>query len=257
MNLPVGENWYNTFNKMPLMLSDTTGRFLVTGIFAIFMGFLEAIVVVYLREIYYPDGFEFPLHPFDARLLVIELIREFSTLVMLVSVGLLVGKNPLQKFGFFLYLFGVWDIFYYAALKLFLNWPASLLTWDLLFLIPVTWVGPVLAPVICSLTMITFALITNYPEAKSAALKLKTGEWIFLISGAFIIFLSFIRDYSLILIRGDFLSDILHLADNLDFQQVIATYIPTHYAWDMFVIGEILILLCIGSIGYRKRKGRI
>ena len=29
-------------------------------IFAVSMGFLEAIVVVYIRELYYPDGFRFP-----------------------------------------------------------------------------------------------------------------------------------------------------------------------------------------------------
>ncbi len=232
-------------------LSDFSRRLLITGIFALFMGFLEATVVVYLRELYYPAGFEFPLQIFDVKLLVIELVREFSTLVMLVTVGLLAGRTPLQKFGFFLYLFGVWDIFYYVALKLFLNWPASLLTWDLLFLIPVTWVGPVLAPLICSLTMICFALVTSYPSGKIASLKLKTGEWIFLLSGAFIIFLSFIRDYSLILIRGDFLSDILHLAKNPEFQRVITTYVPAHFAWGMFIVGEILILLCIGSIMYR------
>ena len=240
---------------MPLRLSETTRRFLIIGIFGIAMGFLEATVVVYLRKILYPDGFAFPLQTFDTRLLVTELIREFSTLVMLISVGLLAGRTLLQKFSFFIYLFGVWDIFYYVALKLFLNWPASLVTWDLLFLMPIAWVGPVLAPVICSITMIALALATNYPETKTAALRLKTGEWIFLISGAFIIFFSFIRDYSLILIRGGYLSDIFHLADNPDFRQVISAYIPTRYAWDMFVIGEILIILCIGSILYRKRKG--
>ncbi len=235
-------------------IQDITRRLLITGIFAIFMGFLEATVVVYLRELYYPAGFDFPLHTFDAKLLVIELVREFSTLVMLVTVGLLAGRTPLQKFGFFLYLFGVWDIFYYVALKLFLNWPASLLTWDLLFLIPVTWVGPVLAPLICSLTMILFTLVTNYPKEKTATLKLKMGEWIFLLSGAFIIFLSFIRDYSLILIRGNYLSEIFRLAEDPEFLQVITTYVPTRFAWEIFIIGELLILLCIGSIIYRKYR---
>lgn len=239
---------------MALKLSDITRRLLITGIFAIGMGFLEAIVVVYLREIYYPEGFDFPLQTFDARLLVIEWIREASTLIMLLTVGLLAGRTPLQKFGMFLYAFGVWDIFYYIALKLFLAWPATLLTWDLLFLIPVTWAGPVLAPVICSFTMIGFVIVTNYPVTKSAALKLKTGEWIFLITGAFIIFLAFIKDYSLLLIRGGFLSDILNLTENQEFLEAISTYVPVRFSWNIFIIGEILILCCIGSIEYRKRK---
>ncbi len=239
---------------MPPKIPDITRRLIITGVFAIGMGFLEAIVVVYLRDLYYPEGFDFPLVSFDKRLLVIEWIREFATMVMLVTIGMLAGRTPLQKFSIFLYLFGVWDIFYYIALKLLLNWPDSLLTWDLLFLIPVTWVGPVLAPLICSLTMILFALATNYPKEKTATLKLKMGEWIFLLSGAFIIFLSFIRDYSLILIRGNYLSEISRLAENPQFQRVITTYVPTRYAWEIFIIGELLILFCIGSITFRKYR---
>jgi hypothetical protein len=103
--------------------------------------------------------------------------------------------------------------------------------------------------------MIGFALVTNYPLAKTASLKLKTGEWIFLFSGAFIIFLSFIKDYSLILIRGGYLSDIAHILENPEFRQVITTYVPGRFAWGMFIVGEILILLCIGSIEFRKHKG--
>ena len=239
---------------MPFKTSDITRRLIITGIFAIGMGFLEAIVVVYLRDLYYPEGFDFPLQSFDERLLVIEWIRELSTLVMLITVGILAGRTLLQRFGMFLYAFAVWDIFYYLALKLFLNWPAGLLTWDLLFLIPVTWVGPVLAPVICSLTMILFVIITNYPVSSCTNLRLKTGEWIFLISGAFIIFLSFIKDYSLLLIRGGFLSDILNLAENQEFQDIITSYVPTRFSWNLFILGEILILVCIGSVEYRKRK---
>jgi hypothetical protein len=235
-------------------ISDITRRLIITGVFAIGMGFLEAIVVVYLRDLYYPEGFDFPLVSFDERLLVIEWIREFATLIMLVTVGMLAGRTPLQKFGMFLYAFGVWDIIYYVALKLFLGWPAGLLTWDLLFLIPVTWVGPVLAPVICSLTMILFVVITNYPVSRSAEIKLKTGEWIFLISGAFVIFLSFIKDYSLLLIRGGFLSDITNLAENQEFQEIITHYVPTRFSWNLFILGEILILVCIGSIEYRKQR---
>jgi hypothetical protein len=101
------------------------------------MGFLEAIVVVYLRQLYFPEGFDFPLNPIPPKILAIEWLREITTLVMLVSIGIIAGKNFLQRFSYFLYCFAVWDIFYYVALKLLLNWPPSLLTWDLLFLFPV------------------------------------------------------------------------------------------------------------------------
>jgi len=38
---------------------------------------------------------------------------------MLVSIGIIAGSNSIQKFAYFLYGFGVWDIFYYVGLKLF------------------------------------------------------------------------------------------------------------------------------------------
>jgi hypothetical protein len=135
------------------------GRFLWIAVFAIAMGFLEAIVVVYLRELYYPDGFEFPLRLMSADLVRAEWIREIATLVMLAGIGIIAGRNGLQRLFYALFAFGVWDIFYYVALKLLLGWPASLLTWDLLFLIPVSWLGPVLAPAINSLTMILMAML--------------------------------------------------------------------------------------------------
>jgi hypothetical protein len=91
--------------------------------------------------------------------MVIEITREFSTLLMLFSVAWISGRNFLQQLSVFLFLFGIWDIFYYVALKIFLDWPGSFLTWDLLFLIPITWLGPVLAPVICSVVMILTAFI--------------------------------------------------------------------------------------------------
>jgi hypothetical protein len=55
-------------------------------------------------------------------------------------------------------LFGTWDLAYYAGLKLFLDWPASLLTPDILFLIPKVWVGPVLAPMLVAATWVAAGL---------------------------------------------------------------------------------------------------
>ncbi|MRR23953.1 hypothetical protein EG830_13360, partial [bacterium] len=135
------------------------GRFAWIAVFAAAMGFLEGIVVIYLRELYYPDGFEFPLKLMSSDLVTAEWIREVATLIMLATVGIITGRNGLQRLFYALFAFGVWDIFYYVALNLLIGWPETLLTWDLLFLIPVSWLGPVLAPVINSLTMILMALL--------------------------------------------------------------------------------------------------
>ena len=80
------------------------------------------------------------------RILLVDLVREFGTMVMLAAMGLAIGRNLREWFAGFMIAFGVWDIFYYVFLKVILDWPASLWTWDLLFLLPVPWIGPVIAP---------------------------------------------------------------------------------------------------------------
>src|SRR3954464_1183341 len=127
-------------------------------IYSIAMGFLETAVVIYLRKLYYPHGFSFPLAPVHNDIAVVELWRELATLFMLISIGILTGRNKAEKFAYFLYSFAVWDICYYVFLWVFINWPGSLMTWDILFLLPVPWVGPVITPCIIAVTMIFFAL---------------------------------------------------------------------------------------------------
>ncbi len=128
-------------------------------IISIAMAALESAVVVYLRALFYPDGFTVALKLIDQRILLIEIAREGATLVMLIGIGGLAGINFKDRFAYFLLSFAVWDIFYYVWLKAFIDWPSSVLEWDILFLIPFTWLGPVLAPVICSVTMILLAIV--------------------------------------------------------------------------------------------------
>ena len=228
--------------------------FLLLGIFSIAMGLMEAIAVVYLREIYYPQGFNFPLNPLSLRTLSLELLREITTIIMLAMVALITGRNYLQRFSFFLYIFSIWDIFYYLGLKLLLGWPSSLLEWDILFLIPITWVGPVLAPIICSLTMIVLAVCLMILQDKRKLAKIKFSEWGLLISGALIIFYTFIKDYSRIIIMGGFLSDFWRLTDNEQFQQLISQYVPSEYSWYLFGIGEFLALSALALIIIRTKS---
>jgi len=241
---------------MVRLFPKTYKTFIILTIFAIAMGFLEAIVVVYLREIYYPQGFEFPLNTFSSKMLSVEWIREISTIIMLVTIGIIAGKNFLQKFSFFLYTFAIWDIFYYVALKLILNWPPSLLTWDILFLIPVPWVGPVLAPIICSLTMILLGGSIVFLQEKGYIVKMKVPDWVLLFSGAFMIFCSFIWDYFRIIVQEGLLSSFWKLANNKHLQEIISQYKPTYYNWWLFIIGEILILFTIILI-FRRSKSII
>ena len=159
------------------------------------MGLLEAIVVVYLRKLYYPHGFDFPLTSMPNDSLFLELVREICTIVMLAVVAFLTGKTRLQRFAWFLFTFAIWDIFYYAGLKIFLQWPASLFTWDILFLIPVPWVAPVLAPIICSLTMILLAVFLMEFEKKRFGWGFRFSDFMVLSMGVLIILVSFMKDY--------------------------------------------------------------
>jgi len=227
------------------MQYESKRKFYILLTFAIAMGFLEAIVVVYLRELYYPDGFSFPLKLFPVHIYFVEIIRELTTIVMLITIGLLAGKNRIQKFAFFLFAFGIWDIAYYLGLKLFLNWPASFLTWDLLFLIPIPWVGPVLAMVICSVGMALISLLFVSLEDCSASIKFTVKEIIIMTAGVFIIFATYIHDYSVMIVKGGYLSHFFSLFKNQQFRKLSAQYVPVFYNWYLFFIGVVLILVSV------------
>jgi hypothetical protein len=177
-------------------LGTTFKRFFIAVVFSIAFGYIEAAVVVYLREIFYPDGFNFPLSVsiIDAvskRLLITEIGREAATLVLIVTGAWLFGRNLRQKVAYFLTIFAVWDIFYYIWLKVFLDWPASIMDWDILFLIPMPWAGPVLAPVLVSFVMLIFAVVILYCDCLARPVKVTLYDWLFLSIAAVIIIISF------------------------------------------------------------------
>lgn len=139
-------------------------------LFAIAFGYIEASVVVYLRQIFYPEGFSFPLarSPLttgSSSLLVVEIAREAATIVLIFCAAFLSGQSRRQRLAYFLIIFAVWDFFYYVWLWVILGWPTSILDWDILFLIPLPWAGPVLAPVLVSLLMSVLAGMILYRDS--------------------------------------------------------------------------------------------
>lgn len=221
---------------------------LLLFIFSIAMGFLESAVVVYLRELYYPHGFSFPLVSMEHRILITELLREAATLIMLLSVAILSGRNTAERFAFFLFCFAVWDIFYYVFLWMLIGWPASLLEWDILFLIPVPWVGPVLAPCLLSLTMIGYTGSILALQQRSYPVKLKLGDWLMMISGSLIVILSFTIPYL------NLMAETPGQASSEELLQKISAYIPGNYNWFLFGTGEFILLIAILFIIRRSRK---
>jgi len=203
------------------------------------MAALEAAVVVYLRALYYPDGFSVAMKVIDEKILLVELMREISTIVMLVAVGYLAGKLFRDRLAYFLLAFATWDIFYYLWLKVYIDWPSSLMEWDILFLIPWTWLGPVLAPILCSLTMIVFAWVILKGDNRE---KFSRVAWLLWISGTVIILLTFLKDYGSIIIGNGFLTDYANLLRNPDFLKIASNYLPDSFDWRMFFLGELLII---------------
>jgi hypothetical protein len=222
--------------------------------FAIAMGFLEAAVVVYMREILYPGGFRFPLSPVPVDLAMTELFREVATLVMLVTVGMIASRRFSTGFAWFIYCFAIWDIFYYVFLKLILGWPESLLTWDVLFLIPTTWTGPVLTPVIVSMTMILMAMVILVQAGNGRETRVRKREWLWFITGSLILIFGWILDYSSHMLEHFSLWGMTQLKDPRVLE-VATTYVPDRFPWWIFFTGEGVILSAI--IFYWRRIGRL
>jgi hypothetical protein len=207
-------------------------RILPLILFGIAFGFVEAAVVVYLRAIYEPlratvlpsagAGELFPLltleqlrqlGPRATRLLQVEVVRELATLVMLGSVALAISRKAGEWLAALLVAFGIWDIFFYVFLKLTISWPASWMTWDLLFLIPVPWSAPVLAPLVVSLTMVTAGWIYL-----ARPFPIRVWHWAAIFGGGLIMVTAFCWDW----------------------RNLMAGRLPNPFPWWLLVAGDLI-----------------
>lgn len=216
-------------------------------LFAVAFGYVEAAVVVYLRHIYEPlrqalfpgrpVGDLFPLIPIGQlsaehlRLVTVELGREAATLLMLAGAGLLAARHRRQWIAGFAIAFGVWDIAFYAFLKLLLDWPASILTWDILFLIPVPWVGPVLAPVMVSAVLIVCGLLALKRDWDGCPIEATPVHWAGLTGSGLVVIISFTWNY----------------------RTMLAGAPPEHFNWLLFSAG---LLAGIGTFAHAWSKRR-
>ena len=195
-------------------------RFCIVVVFSIAFAYIEAAVVVYLRTIFYPAGFTFPLAEFGLsplwrQLLLTEIGREVATLVLIFTASWLFGRDHQQRVAYFLAIFAVWDIFYYVWLKILINWPCSVMDWDILFLIPYPWASPVLAPVIVSIILLSFAVIILYRSSRFKRFKTTRTDWFSFFGAAVVVVASFY-------IAGRYITE-------PDFR--------SHFYWLVFVVG--------------------
>jgi hypothetical protein len=163
----------------------TAQQLAISGLFAAAFGFLEAVVVVYLRAaVGLLPGYQGTLSDvirmsgqyyvqsqaiaqFPKSLLTLEVLREAATILMLFSVALLTSASSRARAAVFLWTFAIWDIAYYAALWATVRWPLSLKDPDVLFLIPVPWLSPVWFPVLVSALALAAVLVSRVSPPKS------------------------------------------------------------------------------------------
>jgi hypothetical protein len=172
-------------------------RALAVVVYAAAMACVESAAVVYLQraQSINPDQlFQLQSPQVLGNLAAIEVGREAATLVMLAIVGILAGKRWLDRLAWCAVAFGVWDIAYYGWLWVFIGWPHSPTTWDLLFLIPVPWAGPVWAPVAVSLALIGFGLGAAWQVGQGRTLRVTRSGNALALVGGFLVILSFTLD---------------------------------------------------------------
>ena len=207
-------------------LNPNFGRWLVVVIYALAMAWVEAAVVFYLRshidriEPYQPT----PL-PHAGGFGFAEGVREMATLIMLFTVGLLAGKNWRARFGYTFLAFGVWDIFYYVFLKVICDWPHSLFDWDILFLVPLPWWGPVLAPVLIAALMICWGTLVTQFEQVSTARAPRWKTWLLNFAGA-------------ALALYVFMADALRASDGG--VEALRNLLPAYFNWPLFCVALIM-----------------
>lgn len=168
--------------------SGSVSRYLWLHLLGCAVGFFEAAVVVYLRELYYPAGFQFPIVLASTKVGAVEVAREVASLVLLAAAARLAGRCFLERFAAFALLFGAWDLWYYVFLKLILGWPEALATPDILFLIPVPWVGPVWAPCVVALSLVAGGSLIYLTPARPW--RISAIDWAILTTGGLLVILS-------------------------------------------------------------------
>lgn len=178
------------------MSKTSSGRtYLALWIVGLTIGWFEAAIVVDLRALFYPNGFTFPLAVMPNRLLGVEIVREACSLVLLAAIGWLAGRRRADRWGAFLLLFGIWDLMYYVVLKLVLDWPAGLDlgTWDILFLIPLPWAGPIWAPALVAAEFVVIGTYLVFTADRERAYR--TSDVVWLIVSACVVVGSFMAEW--------------------------------------------------------------
>lgn len=218
-------------------------RWLSVVVYAVAMAWVEAAVVFYLRKMI--DRIDpYQANPFPELMGIseVELVREAATLIMLLTVGLLAGRDSRSRWGYAAIAFGVWDIFYYVFLKVVTGWPASLSDWDVLFLIPLPWWGPVIAPMLIAALMILWGTLATQWEHGHRRLRSEWKAW--LANGAGIVLALYV-----------FMADTLRVASQG--ADAVRQVLPTHFNWGLFIVALALMSAPVFDLVRKVRRRNV
>jgi 4-hydroxy-3-methylbut-2-enyl diphosphate reductase len=214
---------------------------LLVVVFAIGMAWLEAATVYYLRVMvdrlnpYQAD----PL-PMRGVLGQVELVREAATLLMLLTIGAIAGRTWRMRLGYTAVAFGIWDIFYYVFLKAIYDWPKSPFDWDILFLLPLPWWGPVLAPLCIAFLMIVWGTLASQCIDGNPFASVTSTLWRLNWLGVALALYVFMADSLRVVNQG------------LD---VTRSVLPKAFNWSVFVVAFTLMAAPVAQAAWRMRLG--
>ena len=201
-------------------------RWWTVVVFALAMAWVESAVVFYLRTmIDRVEPYQLEPLPHFGLLGPVELGREVATMIMLFVVGQLAGRTWRSRFGYSALAFGVWDISYYLFLKVMCGWPDSLLDWDILFLLPLPWWGPVLAPVLIALLMIVWGTLASQLGPVRTTLRSRALAWGIAVIGMAVALWLFMYDSLQVIDQG---------------VESIRNVLPVQFNWPLFTMSLVL-----------------
>lgn len=201
-------------------------RWIVVVIFSLAMAWMESATVTYLRTLVGRiDPYQARPLPISVGLGQAEIVREAATLIMLFTVGWLAGRSRRSRLGYMLIAFGIWDIFYYVFLAMISGWPHSIFDWDVLFLIPLPWWGPVIAPALIALMMVIGGTLVRQPDQPDRAIWPSRWAWLMNIGGVFVALYAFMADTLRAASEG---------------LQAVRDVLPTSFNWPLFIIALVL-----------------
>jgi hypothetical protein len=201
-------------------------------LFSLAMAQVEASVVIHLRTIYYPARQLqiFPLVLFTHRDLAIELVRELATVVMILSVALISGRGITRVFAAFVFVFGLWDLFYYLWLKIMIGWPVSWAEWDVLFLLPWPWLGPWLTP---SFIALLFVVWGGWVLSLPTDLHFTRNTTLMFLLGTLLALAAFLQPAAFVLWNGE---------------AALRSFLPDRFCWLLYVSGYLLMVASLWRV---------